>query len=135
MQDDLSIKPVVAANISGDDLGSTLTFVRVQSTNNRDSLRQNSAIHSLSPTQLRIAHQPISIKNPVQRSLVAVDQVLTRFDAQSNPIGQDKHKFAVQSDRTATTSLAEYRASAMLLFGQMLENNGAGIDAMYYGQT
>jgi len=135
MTDDINITPIVAANITGDDLGSAQAFARIASANPKESVRCNTSIGGTSPTNLRIAHQPITAKNPVMRSLNAMDQTLARVDSQSNTIGFSQHSCKLQSERNATTTEAEYLATWYQLIGHAMANNGAGLKAMYRGET
>lgn len=131
MNDTVNIKPLLPAQIGSTQLDATArAFARITSEDSSWQ-RSNSVLGSLSPTTLRIAHQPRTTKSPIQRTLCACDQVLTRLDALSNPIGTNKFKVALQADIPEGVSLAEFRAAAMILFGFLLENNGANLDAIY----
>jgi len=132
MNDTLSIKALAINTVGATQLpGTALSFPRVASTTSGTHLRQNTAIGSLSPTVLRVAHQPRTTKSPVQRSLIAIDQTLTRVDALSNPIGEDKITFASQCNISKGVTKAEFRAAAAIHFGAMLATDGELLDAMY----
>lgn len=113
--------------------GSARSFPRVVSAQN-DYRRQSAHIGSLSPTVVRIAHQPRTAKSDLQRSLFAVDQTLGRLDASSNPIGKSTFKVALQCDIPSDVTLAEYRTAMGLLLGALLESNGALVTAIYNGE-
>lgn len=131
MNDTISVKPLLSAQIGNTQLDSVArSFARVVSEDTSHQ-RSNSNLGSLSPTVLRIAHQPRTVKSPIQRSLIAVDQTLTRLDATSNPISSVKFKVALQCDIPDGVTLAEFRAAAMVLFGSLLETDAALLTAVY----
>ncbi len=131
MNDTLTPKDIVFSTIGATQLpGSARSFPRVASPNS-DYRRMSNHVGSLSPTVIRVSHQPRSSKSTVQRSLFAVDQVLTRLDASSNPIGKTAFKVAFQADIPVDVTLAEYRAALSILFGALQENDGALLTAIY----
>jgi len=135
MTDDINVTPIVPANITGDDIGSAVAFARIQAANPKESVRQNTSISSVSPTRLRIAHQPITVKSPVKRSLTALDQSLARLDAQSNVISIDSFSVKLQSENGATVTEAEYLAAWNKLIGYAVAGDNAGLKAMYRGEV
>ena len=136
MNDTLSIKDLTIASLDAANFaGSARNFARVASPTQNTHIRRSSHLGSLSPTDLRVAHQPRSAKSEVQRSLFAFEQTLGRVDTLSNPIGEDKFSFALQANIPKGITLAEFRSLAMTAVGAMLENNAALLDAMYYGET
>lgn len=135
MNDTLSIKSLAISTVGATQLpGSALSFARVASAKQTDHLRSNSAIGSLSPTVLRVAHQPRSAKSDVQRSLISVDQTLTRVDALSNPIGSVVINIALQTNIPSGVTLAEWRAAAAVLLGSLLATDGELLTAIYNGE-
>jgi len=134
MNDTQTIKPIVASTFDAANFGTGRAFSRVASADAKVYRRANSAIGSLSPTTLRIAHQPRKGTNTVQRTLCAVDQLLTRVDALGNPISTTSFKAALQADLPQDVSLAEFRAAVDLLVGFLTENDGANITALYAGE-
>jgi len=131
MIDTISAKALISANIDAAELDSTVrTFPRIASSGN-EARRQSLHVSSLSPTTLRISHQPRKTATDVQRSLCAIDQTLARLDTSSNPIGETKFKVAFQTDIPSDVTKAEWRAAVMLLFGTLLESDGAMLDSLY----
>lgn len=110
-----------------------LSFPRISSSDKAER-RQNLTIDSLSPTVVRISHQPRTASNPIQRSLVAIDQTLTRKDALLNPISSVSFKVALQCDIPSGVTLAEFRAAAVLLLGLLAEADAANLTAIYNGE-
>lgn len=135
MTDDLSITPIVPGNISGDDLGSALVFSRIASSNAKESLRSNASLGASSPSNLRVAHQPITPKNDTKRTLCALDQSLARLDAQSNVIRIDTFKVAFQLTHDAYVTEAEVCSAAEKLLGYLVASNFAGLKSMFRGET
>lgn len=135
MLDTISAKALITSTLDAAnfDAANTRSFPRVASID-KSERRQSLHIGSLSPTVLRISHQPRKSDVDVQRSLVAIDQTLTRLDAQSNPIGSTKFKVAIQADIPSDVTLAEFRAAALLLFGFLLETDGAALTSVYNGE-
>jgi hypothetical protein len=109
-------------------------FPRVSSSDKQER-RRNTAISSLSPTTLRISHQPRTAANRVQRSLAAIDQQLTRLDSSSNPVSVTNGSVAFQSNIPSDMTLAEYRAMCVLLIGFLSENDMANVDAQFNGEV
>lgn len=134
MNDTLSIKKLLTAQIGTAQLDSTpLSFPRVMSSDSQ-ARRQNLSIDSLSPTILRVSHVARSSKSNVQRSIVAIDQKLTRKDALSNPVGDTNFKVAFQCDIPSDITLAEFRAAVATLFGFLLEADAAMVTSVFNGE-
>lgn len=136
MNDTLAVKDLVMSTIGATQLpGSARNFPRVASKRATEYLRQSSHISSLSPTVIRVAHNPRSNDaGSKQRSLIAVDQTLTRLDASSNPVSSTSFKVAFQCDIPSDVTLAEYRTAVSTLLGALLESDGALVTSMYYGE-
>jgi hypothetical protein len=135
MDDTLSIKALAISTVGATQLpGSALAFPRVVSGSQSVHLRRNSAISSLSPTDLRIQHTPRSEKSSVQRSLCSVDQTLARLDASSNQIDEDAFSVKLQADIPPGVTIEEFRAAAAILFGGLLANDGMLLNSIYYGE-
>jgi hypothetical protein len=133
MNDTLTPKDLSFSTISATNLpGAARSFPRVISEDS-SYRRQSSHISSLSPTTIRVSHQPRK-NGSKQRTLCAVDQLLTRLDAQSNPIGTTDFKIALQMDIPSDVTLTEFRAAAAILFGLVLESDGAVLDMLYRGE-
>lgn len=131
MDDTLSIKDLDTSTLDSANFpGSAKAFPRVASPAN-DYRRQNLAIDSRSPSIIRIVHTPRSLKNALQRSTIALDQVLARVDTEDNPIGEDRFTVSFQSLCPSGVSLTEYRAAVKLLMGALLASDAALITAMY----
>lgn len=136
MNDSHNAKELVISTIGATQLpGAARTFSRVQPKKVTESLRRSTHISSLSPTDIRIAHTPASKVGDVSRSLLAVDQMLQRVDALSNPIAKDNLTVGLTLTKSTGCSLAEARTAFSVLFGALLENNGALIDAMFNQET
>lgn len=134
MNDTLTPKDYVLSTTGATQLpGAARSFPRVVSSGD-DYRRSSSHISSLSPTVIRVSHQPRSAKSAIQRSLFAVDQTLTRLDVSSNPISTTTFKVAFQSDIPADVTLAEWRAALSVLFGALLESDAALLTAIYNGE-
>lgn len=134
MLDTLPVKDLVMSTIGATQLpGTAHNFARVVS-DDSSYKRLSTHISSISPTILRIAHQPR--KNGVgnQRSLIAIDQDLTRVDALSNPISKTRITVALQSTIPSDVTLAEYRTAVSTLLGALLESDGANVTAMFNGE-
>lgn len=136
MNDTLNVKDLAISTVGATQLpGSARAFARIESADAKTHLRSNSSIGSLSPTVIRIAHQPRTAKSDVQRSIVACDQKLTRLDTSSQPTCVE-HTFtvALQTNIPSGVSLAEWRAGLATLLGALLESNGALADQVYAGE-
>lgn len=135
MNDTLAIKDLVMSTVGATQLpGSARNFPRTVSKKANEFLRQSMHISSLSPTTVRVAHTPRASASEKQRSLFAVDQVLTRLDASSNPVSSTSFKVAFQCDIPSDVTLAEYRTAVSLLLGALLESDGAVVTALYNGE-
>lgn len=135
MNDSLTVHTLVGAQVTGAVVDATArTFPRVASRSSSDSLRQSLHVGSLSPTIIRIAHQPVKGTSET-RSLFGLKQTLGRVDGTANPIGSDNIQINMTSqlDKSRVT-LAEYRTAVYLWAGALLENNGALIDSQYNGE-
>lgn len=135
MNDTLSVKKLLSATITNTqlDVANVRTFARVTATKT-ENRRRSAHIHSLSPTDLVVSHIPRTIKNDTQRTLFALDQTLTRFDASTNPIKSTGFRAAVQFNINSDITLAEFREGVYLLLGSLTESDGALITALYNGE-
>lgn len=134
MNDTLAVKALLSAHLDAADFDSTVrSYPRVASIGNENK-RMSSHLGSLSPTVLAVAHQPRSSSTINQRSLIYVEQTLTRVDALSNPLGSTKVKISLQSNIPSDVTLAEYRAVAMQLLGALLESDAALLNSIYAGE-
>lgn len=136
MNDALNVKDLAISTIGATQLpGSARVFARVASADPNTHLRQSSHIGSLSPTTVRIAHQPRTAKSGVQRSLLSVDQVLTRLDSSSQPTGiKSKFNIGIQTNISDDVSLEEWRAGLATLLGLVLADDGAIATEIYEGK-
>lgn len=135
MTDDQSVKDLAINTIGATQLpGTARTFSRVASSSPGVFVRRSTHISSLSPTDLRIQQTPEN-KNGIVRHAAYLDQVLTRLDALSNPIGRDTASCGLVSVRKQSVSLAEYTAMVSTFAGWLLANNGENIGRMYNGET
>lgn len=133
MNDTLNVKDLAIATVGATQLpGSARAFARVASADPKIHLRQSSHIGSLSPTTLRIAHQPRSAKSNVQRSLLSLDQVLVRLDSSSQPTGiRSQYSIAFQTTIGNDVTLEEWQAGLATLLGALLENSAALATEIY----
>lgn len=134
MNDTLAIKDLAFSAVGATQLpGAARNFPRVATTSTEHH-RQSSHLGTMSPTLVRIAHQPRKNGVGLQRSLCAVDQTLTRLDASNNPIGSTKFKVAFQMDIPADVTITEIRAAAAILFGALLESDAAMLGSLVNGE-
>lgn len=141
MNDQLSVKSLSLATLDAANFpGSAELYPRtVGIAGDPEFLRTAYPISSLSPTTIRIGHRP-SKGNVPQRSLLALDQVLTRLDGSSQPTGVvDKFTLSLQLTKTDGCSEAEVLAGAYRLLGAALADNGtidgSGLLALYRKQA
>lgn len=125
MNDTLSVKSLSVATLDAANFpGSAELFPRVVGLKQSEFSRTAYPIASLSPTTIRIAHEPSRGSAP-QRSLMSLDQVLTRLDGSSNPTGVvDRFSVALQLTKTDGVTEAEYLAGAYRLLGAALADAG-----------
>lgn len=136
MIDTLSIKALLFSSVGATQLpGTALPFARVATDKTSQYVRRNAALGSLNPTDLRVSHQPRSIKSSVQRSLFKVEQTRTRIDALSNPLSTVKSGVGFQTDIPEGITLAEWRADCAILIGALTADDGALLTSMYYAET
>lgn len=126
---DLSFSTINAANLPGD----ARSFPRVASSDS-SHLRRSTHLGSLSPSVLRIAHQPRKNGSGKQRSLLALDQTLTRLDSSNNPVGTVEFKVAFQCDIPEGVTADEFVAACQTLFGALLSNNAEGLKQILNGE-
>jgi len=135
MDDTLSIKALDCSTIGATQLpGTALAFPRVVSSSPSVHLRRNSAISSLSPTDLRIQHTPRTAKSDLQRSLVSVDQLLTRLDTESNPVDEEHFSVKFQCDIPSGVTYEEFKAGFEILCGAILADDAALLYSVYQGE-
>lgn len=136
MNDTLSIKSLALSTIGATQLpGTAHDYARVASTDYKVHLRQSNHIGSLSPSVLRIQHQPRTTKSDMQRTVIALEQIRNRVDALGNTIDEEFNAVKFQSDIGRTTTLAEFRADVAELIGALTASDGALIDQLFYAQT
>jgi len=136
MNDQLTVKKILTNTISTDELDTTSrSFARVVSSRTGEYLRRSTHIGSMSPTDLRVSHQARTAGNNIQRSLIAVDQTLTRLDTSSNPIGKTRFKVALQTDIPDDVSQAEWLEAFALLIGALLETDAAIAKSIFAGEA
>lgn len=135
MNDTLAVKDLVMSTVGATQLpGSARNFPRSISKKSNEWTRSSLHISSLSPTTIRVAHTPRINGGDKQRSLFAVDQVLTRLDASTNPVSTTSFKVAFQADIPSDVTLTEFRTAVSTLLGALLESDGANITALYNGE-
>lgn len=139
MNDSLSIQPIVLANVTGTVLTTARVFERIADANPNNHMRANSTLGSLSPTTLRISHSLRGGKNTVQKSLVQLNQTLTRVDALSNPIGEVGIVIKLTAEIPAGVTEAEFLAAAAVLIGGLTSTGGTlstlpSLGAIYRGE-
>jgi hypothetical protein len=125
MNDSLSIKPLVAANVTGSVLGTVRAFERATGLNKNRSSRINTALGSQSPTRIEIQHTLPANSKARQQSLMALLQTLNRVDVGGNTISMDTAELRLTLNRAATVTDAELFSMFLTLAGGLLENNGA----------
>jgi hypothetical protein len=134
MNDTLAVKGLLIASITNTQLdASAKNFPRVAS-NQSEYRRRSTHIHSLSPTDIVVSHVPRSGKNTVQRSRLAVEQTLTRFDAVPNPISAVKFSTALTIAIPEGVTQAEFVEAFRLLIGTLTESSSAVAVALYNGE-
>lgn len=134
MNDTLSVKGLLLSQVLAAQLdASARSFPRVAGSG-KEYIRRSTHIHSLSPTDLIIQHVPRTAKNTVQRTRCAIQQTLTRFDAQSNPIKSDVFSVAITSTIPSGVSLAEFLEAYRLLLGFSTESSSANMTALFNGE-
>lgn len=136
MLDTLLFKDIDMSAVGSTQLpGSARTFSRTQAPRLNEYFRRSTHVSSLSPTDLRIVHSPRTPKNPRQRSTCQLIQVLTRFDASSNPVSSTKFEVGLSCYIPADVTLAEFRAAVKLLIGGLVATDGEMITALYNGEV
>lgn len=135
MNDTLAVKDLSFAALTGTQFpGSARNFARVVGSNDASQhlrLSNHVNVNGLSPTTLRVSHQPRKSGSGVQRSVFSIDQDLTRLDSSSNPVSKTRVSVKFQADIPQDVTLAEYQAAVALLFGALSENSGALITAVF----
>jgi len=134
MPDDINVKPIVLANVTGTVLGSDLAFSRLTSSNSRESLRSNTSLGAENTTVLRVAHQMPSGKSSIQRSLCSIDQTFARVDTSSVIQRIDNLKVGVTITKDQYSTEAEALSAFITLSGHLLAGGGAGFKALWQGQ-
>jgi hypothetical protein len=134
MNDSLSIKPLVAANVTGSVLGTARAFERAATFVKNRYSRVNAFLGALNPTRIDLSHIMPRKATEKKQSLLAFHQTLTRVDASSNVVGTDTVEFRYTSVNTAGITEDEYVAGHLLLQGGFTENNCALLRAMYRGE-
>lgn len=86
MNDTLSIKPILPAQVGETQLGTARDFSRSASTDSAMFARVNTANGLLNPTTLLIGHYPKSKKQAMQRSIAVLKQRFNRVDSVSGAI-------------------------------------------------
>lgn len=131
MNDNLLLKPLVLANISGDDFGTEITLPRVASPNRDESLRRYTDGGTVSVT-LRISHQPGKATAPVNRSLFGVGYELKRVDGETGALSAtDKVAFNCQINVPPGINLTEFKVGLAYAVGALVQN----ADAIYNLET
>jgi len=134
MNDTVNAKGLILNQVLTTTLdASARAFPRVASSGN-ENRRRSTHIHSLSPSDLTIAHVPRSVKNPVQRTRASLEQTLTRFDALSNPISSVKFSVALTMSIPEGVTQAEFLEAYRLLVGFLAESSSANAIALYNGE-
>lgn len=123
MNDTLSIKPILPAQIGSTQLGSASDFARSTTSDANMFARVNTALGLLNPTTLLIGHYPKSKKQAMQRSLVVLKQRFSRVDSSSGAVvaSQDP-SIKLTSDIPEGVSQAELDAMLVQLVGFLTEN-------------
>lgn len=134
MNDTLTPKALALATISGTQLpGSARSYPRVSSVGDNHD-RRSTHINSRSPSVIRVAHQPRTARNDVQRSLFGLLQTLSRDDVNGVQLSTVTFPINLQSNIPSGITLAEFRAAASELFGALLANDGELLTAMFNGE-
>lgn len=86
MNDTLSIKPILPAQVGDTQLGTAREFARAQSTDTTMTARVNTSKGLQNPAVLSIGHYPKSKKQAMQRSIIQLKQRLSRVDSGSGAV-------------------------------------------------
>lgn len=125
MNDTLSIKPILPAQIGSTQLGTAIDFSRNVTNNPGVYSRVNTAKGLLNPTSLLIGHYPKSKKQPIQRSYIAVTQRLTRVDANGAVLATLDPSVKVIVDLPEGVTSAEIQEAWNLLAGTLCAGSNA----------
>lgn len=125
MNDSLSIKPLVSANVTGSVLGTVRAFERATGLNKNRSSRVNATLGSQNLTRIEIQHTLPANSKARQQSLMAILQTLSRTDVGGNTISVDTAELRLTLNRSATVTDAELFSMFLTLAGGLLESNGA----------
>lgn len=126
MNDTLSVKAILPAQIGASQLASTaLDFSRAASTDKTSHVRVNTALGSLNPTFIRISHQMPTSKSNIQRSLLSVEQILSRVDAGGNVTAVLRPTCKLVQEIPQGVTEAEASALQNILTGAVCASSGA----------
>ena len=135
MVDTITAQKILTNTIDSGELDATVrSFPRTVSPSVNDAKRQSIHLGSLSPTVLRVAHTARSSTNKKQRSLMQIQQQLTRLDALSNPVSVTAFDIAIQTNIPADVTQAEWLEAFSLLIGALLAGDAALAKALYNGE-
>lgn len=126
MNDTLSVKPVLPAQIGASQLDATARdFSRSSAIDKTSHVRVNTALGSLNPTYIRISHQMPTAKSFIQRSLFSVEQQLSRVDAQGNVLSVVRPTFKVVMEIPSGVTETEAAALQNLAVGALCASSGS----------
>jgi hypothetical protein len=135
MNDTATPKDLVFSTIGATQLpGAARSFPRVASSDGQYR-RQSLHVSSLSPSIMRISHTPRKTQSAIQKSLLSLDQTLTRVDALGNPIGTTKFSVGFNLTIPGDVTLTEVRSAAAILLGFLLEADAANLTALYNAEA
>lgn len=126
MNDTLSIKPILPAQIGDTELGTALDYSRANSADANMFARVNTELGLLNPTSILIGHYPKSKKQASQRSLVVFKQRHTRVDTASGAVlATLDPSIKLTCDIPEGVTQAELDALAWKMVGALTQNGGA----------
>jgi len=124
MNDTLSIKSILPAQIGASQLGDSRDFSRAVTSDTTMFARVNTALGLLNPTSLLIGHYPKSKKQAVQRSILLLKQRFSRVDSGSGAVlAQLDPMIKLTCDIPEGVTQAELDGMLLTMAGLLLENN------------
>lgn len=132
MNDIITTKSVSIATLDAANYpGSEQSYPRVTGNAKvQGDVRRSLHRGSLNPVEIRISHQPATVKSP-QRSLIAVTASRARVDALSNVLAKDVSVVKFQFEKGDNVTLAEFKEDVELLLGVLTTSSGAALDQLF----
>jgi len=116
---------------SGNFPGSVQTYPRVASSSKTaGDIRRSLHRGSLNPVEVRISHQPATVKSP-QRTLLAVTATRSRVDALGNVLSKDVNIVKFQFEKGDNITYSEFVEDVELLFGFSISEGGLILPGLF----